>query len=290
MTTASHFSLLVVDDEPDLRTLYELTLRGLRPRHRGHGAGSAAASQGPHLQRGHHRHAPARRQRPRRAALARGEQPAREGDRHHRLRLVRERGRGAEGGRLRLPHQAGRPEAVPRRRRLALGRGGGGPTSIRRLFPRHRASAPPRAPRPVAAPGAGAGAFIAACPMAQRGHAAGALLARRSRAAWRRFSSPASQDGKDWSRAHHESARVRDAVRGRNCSAIPSRCSSRVLLYAKAPHRANGPRRLSRRSGARSSSTSRDLPLSMQPSSCARFRSVVRQSAPSPSCPVDVRC
>ena len=26
MTTASHFSLLVVDDEPDLRTLYELTL------------------------------------------------------------------------------------------------------------------------------------------------------------------------------------------------------------------------------------------------------------------------
>ncbi|MEO8080783.1 MAG: response regulator, partial [Caldimonas sp.] len=26
MTTASHFSLLIVDDEPDLRTLYELTL------------------------------------------------------------------------------------------------------------------------------------------------------------------------------------------------------------------------------------------------------------------------
>ena len=26
MTSASHFSLLVVDDEPDLRTLYELTL------------------------------------------------------------------------------------------------------------------------------------------------------------------------------------------------------------------------------------------------------------------------
>ena len=26
MSTASHFSLLVVDDEPDLRTLYELTL------------------------------------------------------------------------------------------------------------------------------------------------------------------------------------------------------------------------------------------------------------------------
>src|SRR4029453_15569478 len=26
MTTASHFSLLVIDDEPDLRTLYELTL------------------------------------------------------------------------------------------------------------------------------------------------------------------------------------------------------------------------------------------------------------------------
>ena len=26
MTNASHFSLLVIDDEPDLRTLYELTL------------------------------------------------------------------------------------------------------------------------------------------------------------------------------------------------------------------------------------------------------------------------
>ena len=26
MTNPSHFSLLVVDDEPDLRTLYELTL------------------------------------------------------------------------------------------------------------------------------------------------------------------------------------------------------------------------------------------------------------------------
>ena len=26
ITTASHFSLLVIDDEPDLRTLYELTL------------------------------------------------------------------------------------------------------------------------------------------------------------------------------------------------------------------------------------------------------------------------
>ena len=26
MTLPSHFSLLVVDDEPDLRTLYELTL------------------------------------------------------------------------------------------------------------------------------------------------------------------------------------------------------------------------------------------------------------------------
>ena len=71
--------------------------RGLRPRHRRHGPGGAAASEGPHLQRRHHRHAPARRHRPRRAALARGERPAREGDRHHRLRLGRERGRGAQG-------------------------------------------------------------------------------------------------------------------------------------------------------------------------------------------------
>ena len=38
--------------------------------------------------------------------------------RHDRLRLGRERGRGAQGRRLRLPDQAGRPEAVPRRGRL----------------------------------------------------------------------------------------------------------------------------------------------------------------------------
>ncbi len=65
MTTASHFSLLVVDDEPDLRTLYELTL--LREGYDLDTAGtvqrSAAASQGPDLQRRHHRHAPARRHR-----------------------------------------------------------------------------------------------------------------------------------------------------------------------------------------------------------------------------------
>ena len=50
-----------------------------------------------------------------------GGRPPREGDRHHRLRLGGERGRGAEGRRLRLPDQAGRPAPVPRRRGFGAG-------------------------------------------------------------------------------------------------------------------------------------------------------------------------
>ena len=76
--------------------------------------------------------------------------PAREGHRHHRLRLGRERGRGAEGRRLRLPDQAGRPaqfravvaSALGRRRRRA-------PSPSARL--RRRATAARRAPRAAAA-------------------------------------------------------------------------------------------------------------------------------------------
>ena len=79
-------------------------------------AGSAAAPEGPR---------PSARSSPTCACptarastccAARGRRPPREGHRHHRLRLGGERGRCAQGRRLRLPHQAGRPEAVPRRR------------------------------------------------------------------------------------------------------------------------------------------------------------------------------
>jgi two-component system response regulator PilR (NtrC family) len=79
MTTASHFSLLVVDDEPDLRTLYELTLlrEGYDVDTAGTVAGGAASMlKDRTLQRRHHRHAPARRQRARLLRMAGGAQAA----------------------------------------------------------------------------------------------------------------------------------------------------------------------------------------------------------------------
>ena len=188
MTTASHFSLLVVDDEPDLRTLYELTL--LREGYDLDTAGTveeallhlkdrtySAVITDMRLPDG---------SRPRRAALARGERPAREGDRHHRLRLVRERGRGAEGRRLRLPDQAGRPEAVPRRRRLgARPRRRRRRRSIRPACRREqqRASRRGRARRAGAAPAPHAGQR-GARPDGRPldGDAAGALAGREGRA------------------------------------------------------------------------------------------------------------
>ena len=119
-TSTQPARILVVDDEPDLRTLYELTL--LREGYRVEAAGSVAEARkqldaerfdavitdmrlpdGPrHGDPAAHPAGAARR------ALRR----------HDRLRLGRERGRGPEGRRLRLPHQAGRPEAVPHRGRL----------------------------------------------------------------------------------------------------------------------------------------------------------------------------
>ena len=69
------------------------------------------------------------------------------------LRLGRERGRGAQGRRLRLPDQAGRPQAVPRRG--GLRRAGSQAAPQRATRAGRRGSAPARSARPAAA-GAGA--------------------------------------------------------------------------------------------------------------------------------------
>ncbi len=150
--------LLVVDDEPDLRTLYELTLV-----REGYDVESAGT-----VEEGWARLVEAGRDGFRLVItdmrlpdgtgldlLRRMDEAGRqrEGHRHHRLRLARERGGGAQGRRLRLPHQAGGPAPVPRRGGLGAGpparRPGGcaGPGARRRAAqrPRRAPPAPPRA-------------------------------------------------------------------------------------------------------------------------------------------------
>ena len=158
MTTASHFSLLVVDDEPDLRTLYELTL--LRE---GYDIETAGTVQDALLHL---------KDRTYSAVISDMRLP--DGTGLDLLRWLEESGRrektivitaygSAENavealkcGCLRLPHQAGGPEAIPRRgrvrpgprrqrwadrrsihRSLALGASG------RRHQPPHRPASPP---------------------------------------------------------------------------------------------------------------------------------------------------
>jgi hypothetical protein len=149
------------------------------------------------------------------------------GHRHHRLRVGRERRRGPQGRRLRLPHQAGRPAAVPRRGGQALGRlapdgaaGAAAPAAscrhrATRSLPAGAAAAPtavppccawPVAPRPCSrcAPGAEGGAQHGAGAGARRvGHRQGAGGARHPR---------------------RRRARRRPFV-AVNCGAIPSTCS-----------------------------------------------------------------
>ena len=145
MTTASHFSLLVVDDEPDLRTLYELTL--LRE---GYDLDTAGTVQEALL--ASRRTAPTARSSPTCACpTAAGLDVLRwleESSRREKAIVITAYGssenavEALEGGRLRLPHQAGRPEAVPRRRRL-----GARPRRHRRADGRSDDAAV-RAPRP----------------------------------------------------------------------------------------------------------------------------------------------
>ena len=100
-------------------------------------------------------------------------QAAREGHRHHRLRIGRGRGRGAKGGRVRLPDQAGRPAAVPQRGGFGAGpRAGDAPGRARRHGRARRAATAP-APTPAAA---ASRAVTSGGPLA--GDAAGALDGR----------------------------------------------------------------------------------------------------------------
>jgi two-component system, NtrC family, response regulator PilR len=182
-TDASGARLLVVDDEPDLRTLYELTL--LREGYDVESAGSVAEAWAL-LQRGPGGYSassptcacPTAPGWTCCAGWRSAGRPRRH--RHHRLRLGRERGRGAEGRRLRLPDQAGGPAAVPcrgglgpgppprhpRRRRPCPARGA---AAARR--PRRRARARPPAARRAPHHGCSAGRL--------GGHAAGARAHRQ---------------------------------------------------------------------------------------------------------------
>ena len=245
MTTASHFSLLVVDDEPDLRTLYELTLlrEGYDVETAGTRPGSAAAPEGPHATapssptcacptaRGLDA-----------AALARGAAARREkAHRHHRLRLGRERGRGAEGGRLRLPHQAGRPEAVPRasspRRSAAAARRA---DRRRRALPsehriRRAAGAPAAASAAAPAPGSAALGRMAGQSMAMQ--QVRALIEKVARSMAPVLIAGESGTGKELvARADpRESARARERpFVPVNCGAIPENLmESEFFGYSK---------------------------------------------------------
>ena len=97
MSTASNFSLLVVDDEPDLRTLYELTL--LREGYRVDAAGSVDEALRASARRRSFDAVITDMRLPDGLGLEllRGSRTAapRALHRHHRLRLGRERGRGA---------------------------------------------------------------------------------------------------------------------------------------------------------------------------------------------------
>ena len=108
--------VLVVDDEPDLLELLELTLSRMgldTSRARDRRRGDPAARQGA-VRPVPHRHAAARRRGPARRRAHQPEGPRRAGRGDHRVRQRRERGRGAQGRRVRLPREAGRARAAAR--------------------------------------------------------------------------------------------------------------------------------------------------------------------------------
>ena len=186
--------------------------------------------QGPHLQRRHHRHAPARRHRASTScAGSRTSSAAREGDRHHRLRLGRERGRGAQGRRLRLPHQAGRPASSsaassPRRSAAAAGRADGRPGDAAVRAPRRAdaARAARRRRRRAPAP-ASAGARAHGRPV--DGDAAGARADREGRAQHGAGAGQRRIGHRQGARRARDPRRAARAARSRsspvNCGAIP---------------------------------------------------------------------
>ena len=156
MTTASHFSLLVVDDEPDLRTLYELTL--LRE---GYDLDTAGTVQEALLHL---------KDRTYSAVITDMRLP--DGSGLDVLHWLEENGRrektivitaygssenAVEALKAGAYDYLTKPVDLKQFRGVvasALGRGGGGPTVDPASLPseQHRAIAPPRPPRPVAAP------------------------------------------------------------------------------------------------------------------------------------------
>jgi two-component system response regulator PilR (NtrC family) len=252
---ATAATILVVDDEPDLRTLYELTL--LREGYRVETAGSVArraSCRRRNLRRRHHRHAPARRlglellhdlraqQRPERCVVMTAY-----GSAENAVEALR--------GRLRLPDQAGGSQAVPPVVASAVqGAGGAGCRPASRSAP----------PRPTAQPGAGApGRRVG-------GHAR--VKQRIAKVA--RGMAPVlrgeSGTGKELvARALHAcSQRAEGPLVAVNCGAIPRTCSK---PSSSAPARAPTPARQDRdgyfqaaRGGTLFLDEIGDLPLAMQ--------------------------
>ena len=108
--------VLVVDDEPDLLELLELTLSrmGLDTT-RAESVDDALRLLDKRTVRSvPDRHAPARRRGPARGRAHQPEGPRRAGRRDHRVRQRRKRGRGAQGRRIRLSVEAGRARAAAR--------------------------------------------------------------------------------------------------------------------------------------------------------------------------------
>ena len=198
---------------------------------------------------------------------------------HDCLWIGRERGRGAEGRRLRLPDQAGRPQAVPHRGglgRSATQRGAGGAVATRRPRRRRRRSAS----APAAAPATGAAALDAGRRL--RADAAGQVAHRQGRA---RHGAGAGarrngyRQGTRRARVHRLQPAQRRAVRRRQLRSHPGEpARGRVLrrtqgrLHRRRRRTATATSR--RRAAARCSSTrSATCRWRCRPSCCARSRS-----------------
>ena len=223
-----------------------------------------------------------------------GQQRARALHRHDGLRLGRERGGGAQGRRLRLPDQAGGPEAVPQRRGLgdpgqrrppcATAPAARGPPAARR---RHRARA-----------GAAQAGAAAAGGRLGRHAQASRSASPRWRAAWRRCWCAASRaPARNWWRAPSTpAATAPTALRRRQLQRHPrDAAGGRVLrrtqglLHRRQPTTARAISR--RRAAARCSSTrSATCRWPCSPSCCARSRSAqVRPLGSTQEDAVDVR-
>ena len=233
MTTASHFSLLVVDDEPDLRTLYELTL--LRE---GYDLDTAGTVQEALLHL---------KDRTYSAVITDMRLP--DGSGLDVLHWLEENGRrekaivitaygSAENAVEALKAGAydylTKPVDLKQFRGVvasALGRGGGGPTVDPSSLPseQHRGAVPQAARGAAGRAAAGAGdtgepGARHAWPATRRRCSRCARWSRRWRAAWRRCSSPASRaPARSWSRAPSTRSARAAAMPfvPVNCSAIP---------------------------------------------------------------------